>query len=376
LTRARHLTVTSFAAVSLLLASAPADAQLARELGLIPAADPAPAFAAALPTESSFALEQLRHDRVREARIAARHNIKRLFHERGIRYPAAEVFMRIFKRERTLELWVRGVDGDSFQLLKAYDICALAGELGPKRRQGDSQTPEGFYSISFFNPRSDYHLSLHIDYPNRRDRAAGLEGTSLGGDIYIHGGCSSEGCVAITDEGIRELYWLAVEARAVGQLRIPVHIFPARLDQRDFEILQNTFSTRPDLTGFWATLKPGYDFFEEHRRLPSISVDGDGRYVVNGALPLGSPLGSPVGERAPARVRANGRAPLGSPLGTPVDQPAETDVEPAAEATEAAPPPAGGRPLGTPTAAPAPPPAANPAPAGRRPLGSPVGGGG
>jgi hypothetical protein len=105
----------------------------------------------------------------------------------------------------------------------------MAGELGPKRKQGDNQTPEGFYAISYFNPRSDFHLSLHIDYPNRRDRAAGADGVKLGGDIFIHGGCLSEGCLAITDEGIRELYWLAVEARSVGQRRIPVHIFPARL---------------------------------------------------------------------------------------------------------------------------------------------------
>jgi murein L,D-transpeptidase YafK len=313
---------TMFAACAVVLCMGPASgsAQLARELGLLPPASDvplAPRPVAALPTETSFALEQLRHERVREARLQSRFAIKRLFHEQGIAYPAAEIFLRIFKRERTLELWVRSADADRFALLKTYDICAMAGSLGPKRRQGDSQTPEGFYHISWFNPQSEYHLSLHIDYPNRRDRASGLEGVSLGGDIFIHGGCSSEGCLAITDAGIRELYWLSVEARAGGQMRIPVHIFPARLETQDFEILQRTFGHRPDLGRFWATLKPGYDYFEQHRRLPAVGVDARGEYAVNGASLDGpAPLGVPAGERAaPAAAAPATRQPLGSPAG-------------------------------------------------------------
>jgi murein L,D-transpeptidase YafK len=338
----RHLTLACCAAAFGLLATAPGvDAQLARELGLIAAPEESvPGFIAALPTESSFALEQLRHERVREARLAARHPIKRLFHERGIRYPAAEVFMRIFKRERTLELWALGADAEQFALLKTYTICALAGELGPKRRQGDNQTPEGFYAITFFNPRSDFYLSLHVDYPNRRDRALAKEGVRLGGDIYIHGGCSSEGCLAVTDEGIKELYWLAVEARAAGQQRIPVHVFPARLDSHEYDVLMRSFSDRPDLTDFWATLKPGYDFFEQHRRLPNITVDARGDYAVNGAALRNTP----------------GRRPLGTPIGAPVDPPIAPGDTPAVDSART------------------PPPAPPVQPAVRRPLGTPVGG--
>jgi murein L,D-transpeptidase YafK len=318
----RHLTTILAVCGTLLFSwTATADAQLARELGLLPAENGGPAApraSAALPTESSFALEQLRYERVQDARLMSRFNIKRLFHEQGITYPAAEIFMRIFKRERALELWARPVGVDQFQLLKTYDICAMAGTLGPKRRQGDRQTPEGFYQISYFNPRSDFHLSLHIDYPNRRDRAAGLEGVSLGGDIYIHGGCSSEGCLAITDDGIRELYWLSVEARSAGQTRIPVHIFPARLDTQDLEILQRMFGDQPDLGRFWATLKPAYDYFEEHRRLPTIGVNARGEYAVNGASLEGlAPLGTPAGTAADAAssVTPGPRLPLGAPVG-------------------------------------------------------------
>lgn len=294
-----------------------AEAQLARELGLVPdSTAPVPRMAL-LPTESEFALSQMRNPRVLDARIATRFRIKQLFEERAIRYPAAEMFIRIFKRERTLELWVRPEGEPAFKLLKNYDICALAGGLGPKQRQGDSQVPEGFYAIDFFNPQSDYHLSLHVDYPNVRDRMGGQEGISLGGDIYIHGGCSSDGCLAVTDEGIMELYWIAVEARAVGQQRIPVHIFPARLETEDLQQLQRAFDSEPELGAFWATLKPGYDFFEQNRRLPAVMVDGIGSYVVTGEAANASvPVGALHDTAAPAAGQVQPkRAPLGTRIG-------------------------------------------------------------
>ena len=122
------------------------------------------------------------------------------------------MYVRVFKQERGLELWVRPVSGDRFALLRTYPICALAGVLGPKRIQGDRQVPEGFYTIDLFNPESSYHLSLRINYPNQRDRAASPRKHGLGGDIFIHGGCKSDGCIAINDQAIQELYWIAVIA--------------------------------------------------------------------------------------------------------------------------------------------------------------------
>jgi murein L,D-transpeptidase YafK len=228
--------------------------------------------------ESSFAQSQLRHRRVREARSAAQSRIVRMFDEKNIRYPAAEVYLRVLKRPRLLELWVRPTGQKSFALLKTYQICAMAGVPGPKRRQGDQQVPEGFYFIDNFNPTSEYHLSLKIDYPNQQDHARNVEGLKLGGDIYIHGGCKSEGCLAVTDEGIQELYWIAVEARSLGQQRIPVHIFPARLDQSEMRRIEFMYSNRPALVDFWKSLKPGYDYFEDKHRVPQVGTDGKGRY--------------------------------------------------------------------------------------------------
>ncbi len=233
------------------------------------------------PLETLFARDQLRHPRVMQARADARFGLKRLYRERGLPYPAAEVFLRVFKRERVLELWVRTPDSQQFQLLKEYRICALAGEIGPKRRQGDNQTPEGFYEIDAFNPSSQYLLSLHVNYPNASDRALG-RGGPLGGDIYIHGGCKTIGCIAIEDENIKELYWAAVEARALGQTRIPVHIFPARLEPEEMERLAQVYAGRRDLVTFWEGLQPGYSYFERHRVPPVMRVDARGQYRMAG----------------------------------------------------------------------------------------------
>jgi murein L,D-transpeptidase YafK len=238
----------------------------------------------------SFTKAQLRNERVTAARYEKRFAIKQLFRDRGIPFPAEQVFIRIFKRERILELWAQGAGRDTFALLKSYEICALAGQLGPKRKQGDMQTPEGFYHIDTFNPRSDFHLSLHIDYPNRSDRALG-ESDNLGGDIFIHGGCKTEGCLAVTDENIKEIYWIAVEARDNGQQRIPVHIFPTRLTHNNVAQLANVFSKQPDLVRFWSNLKPGYDYFAQHKKLPVIEVTAHGRYRFMSGEPL---LGQPA----------------------------------------------------------------------------------
>ena len=242
------------------------------------------------PPKKVFSKRQLQNDRVLAARYEKRFEIKKLFRDRGVQYPAAEIFVRIFKRERQLELWARSEGQDTFSLLKSYEICALADKPGPKRKQGDMQTPEGFYYIDNFNPRSGYHLSLHIDYPNQSDRMLGAT-PNLGGDIFIHGGCKTEGCMAVTDESIKEIYWIAVEARDNGQQRIPVHIFPTRLTDNNLAQLVNVFAKESELIRFWSNLKPGYDYFAQHKKLPELTVNPRGRYqMVKKSLLLGEPM--------------------------------------------------------------------------------------
>jgi murein L,D-transpeptidase YafK len=231
------------------------------------------------PLHSEFVRSQLQYPRVLQARIDSRFGIKQLYRARGIEYPASEIFLRIFKRERVLELWSRPMGAHRFALLKTYPVCALAGEVGPKRRQGDNQTPEGFYEIDSFNPNSEYLLSLHVNYPNASDRVLS-DREAPGGSIFIHGGCKTAGCIAVTDEAIKELYWIAVEARAAGQQRIPVHIFPARMTAEELAVLSDTFRQQTDLVSFWTNLQPGYDYFERYGSPPLLRVNASGRYEI------------------------------------------------------------------------------------------------
>jgi murein L,D-transpeptidase YafK len=251
----------------------------ARTIQLLPSAHE-PADLAAVMLESTFVREQLQYARVRNARTAAQQRIRRQFDAQGIDYPAAELFIRVLKRPRVLEVWARPLGKSRFELLKTYPICALAGVSGPKRKQGDQQVPEGFYYVRAFNPSSDYLLSLQINYPNSRDVAANRTGQNLGGDIFIHGGCQSSGCLAITDAGIQDLYWLSVEARALGQERIPVHIFPTWLDDEEMRLMEFHYKREPQLIAFWKTLKPGYDYFDRKHRVPRTTTDAHGTYLV------------------------------------------------------------------------------------------------
>ena len=248
-----------------------------------PVAVTRPAHVKARPVVAApFVQEQLQFSRVREARDEAGERIERMFRARGIEYPASQIFIRVFKQERELELWVMPEGGTRFELLQTYQVCKLAGRLGPKQKQGDRQVPEGFYLVDLFNPVSNYHLSMRVNYPNQRDRATATA-RNLGGDIFIHGGCASVGCIAITDEGIQELYWMAVMAAGHGQRNIPVHIFPTRLGKStDLNKLKRVYHD-DSVVAFWQTLRPGYEYFEAHHRLPQITVDR-GRYRVTESI--------------------------------------------------------------------------------------------
>ncbi|MBN1398961.1 MAG: hypothetical protein JXA06_13085 [Bacteroidetes bacterium] len=226
----------------------------------------------------NFKAEQKNYIRVRNAYQEKENVLKREFLQAGLSYPPSEVFIRIFKYERTLELWTRSMKSDSFKLFKEYKICVLSGELGPKRKQGDCQVPEGFYYVDTFNPASSFHLSMRINYPNESDRILGIKG-KLGGNICIHGDCVTIGCIPITDNHIKEVYLLAIEARSSGQNKIPVHIFPARFKDGT-QTLQN-YSQNKKLNAFWMNLRTGYDYFEKYKKLPIIRVAKDGKYQFN-----------------------------------------------------------------------------------------------
>lgn len=225
----------------------------------------------------NFADKQRRSPRVRAAFEEKDGSLRSLFADQGIPYPPQQLFIRIFKQEKILEVWAFSTSDAVFKLVKHYPICRTSGNLGPKRREGDLQIPEGFYHIDRFNPKSNFYLSLGINYPNQADRVLGTKG-NLGGDVFIHGGCATIGCVPITDEYIKEVYWLAVQAKSNGHSKIPVHIFPTKLDDRTMTRLKSTFPNNDTLINFWKNLKIGYNWFEKSRKLSKISVNRQGVY--------------------------------------------------------------------------------------------------
>jgi len=179
------------------------------------------------------------------------------------------IFIRIFKESQELELWVQ--QDEEYQLFKTYRICSLSGKLGPKLREGDEQSPEGFYSVSErqLNPNSHYHLSFDIGFPNTYDKLHGRTGSAL----MIHGDCISVGCFAMTDSRIEEIYTLAQEALRNGQRFFRVHIFPFRMTEANMRKHKNS-----NWLSFWKNLKEGYDYFEKTKMPPQIDVVGK-KYV-------------------------------------------------------------------------------------------------
>lgn len=179
------------------------------------------------------------------------------------------VYLRIFKQEKELELWVQPGGGGAWQLLKRYPICNFSGALGPKTRQGDFQAPEGLYTIGpqQLNPWSQFHLSFNLGYPNRYEQAQGWTGSAL----MVHGHCVSIGCYAMSDAGIEQIYTLVAAAIAAGQAGVPVHAFPFRMSPAALEAQRGS-----PWWAFWSTLQPVYQAFEDHRHPPAVRISADG----------------------------------------------------------------------------------------------------
>jgi murein L,D-transpeptidase YafK len=224
------------------------------------------AFTAATFSQQSFKWQQLKYKRVRVAYEEKQAGVKELLSRQNIDTGLLEIFIRLIKNEKLLELWGKNKNDKEFRLITTYDFCAFSGVLGPKLKRGDKQIPEGFYHINQFNPKSKFYLSLGINYPNTIDLLSGS--SDPGGDIFIHGGCETTGCIPITDAKIKELYIFAVEARNNGQQKIPVHIFPARLTDKELDYLQKAYRTKPELLEFWIGLRLVYQYFETNKVLP------------------------------------------------------------------------------------------------------------
>lgn len=231
-------------------------------------------------TIGDFKEEQLGKTRVKNAYEEKESDLKQAIESLGINYETTSIYMRAFKSEGELEVYISDDSRDDHVLLKTYSFCMLSGVLGPKRREGDYQVPEGFYHVDRFNPYSNFHLSLGINYPNEADLAT-TEFEYPGGDIFIHGNCVSIGCIPITDDKIKELYVLAVEAKDNGMNNIPVHIFPFRFTEENNQRFNQSYADQPELLAFWQTLAPAYHSFEESAIIPFVKTDDKGAYYMD-----------------------------------------------------------------------------------------------
>ena len=208
-------------------------------------------------------------------------SLKKQFEEKKLQWPPNELYIRSFKYDRQLEVWVKDDAKSTFKLFKSYKVCMESGSMGPKRLEGDYQVPEGFYYINEFNPNSNYHLALGLNYPNASDKILS-DSLHPGNSIYIHGNCVSTGCIAISDAPIEELYVLATYAKDNGQDFIPVHVFPVKYNvKKSFEYLAEATKENQPLQKFAVTLKAAYDYFEEKKNLPVILVNKKGQYIID-----------------------------------------------------------------------------------------------
>jgi murein L,D-transpeptidase YafK len=182
------------------------------------------------------------------------------------------VLVRIFKEESELEVWKKKRSGE-YALFKTYPICRWSGKLGPKKRIGDRQAPEGFYQVNMglLNPKSQYYLSFNLGYPNRLESALGYTGEAL----MVHGACSSSGCYAMTDQQMAELYPVILKAMKSGQRSFQVQAYPFRMNAANMARHAGDPSMR-----FWQNLKQGYDAFNRTKRDVRVAVC-EGRYQFN-----------------------------------------------------------------------------------------------
>ncbi len=228
--------------------------------------------------DNQFQHFQLSMQRVKLAYEHSDQQLRALFKEKGITYPSKHIYIRSFKATNEFELYARNTIADTFTLIKHYGVCALSGILGPKRWEGDRQVPEGFYFIEDFNPQSNYHLSLLLNYPNYSDMFFS-NAEKPGGGIYIHGGCMTVGCLPMTNEFIEEIYTVCLQARTAGQMYIPVHIYPVRFDKKSLDYLGKEYKGEEDKHKFWVNLKQAFDYFEATKRVPPTMYDQEGNYT-------------------------------------------------------------------------------------------------
>lgn len=222
----------------------------------------------------------MNYTRVREAYAAKAKIVDKTLAAHTISRDSLRIYLRAFKTEKILELWAKNSCDSAFTLVKEFTICDLSGDVGAKRRVRDLQVPEGFYHIAGLNPYSKYYLSMKVNYPNASDSIRGVRG-HLGNNIFLHGSCVSSGCLAMTDDRIRELFVYCIEAYNAGQEEISLTIFPAKLNDATYAKMVTRYSKYKDDVKLWGDLKKSYDLFIQSKVPPKVKFLPDGTHEVH-----------------------------------------------------------------------------------------------
>lgn len=228
--------------------------------------------------QADFLTDQKRFERVRTA-IKEKEKIveqKLLDNELGL--DNFNLLFIAYKDIDELEIYAKNKTETVYKKVLSYEICSRSGQLGPKRRQGDYQVPEGFYHIDRFNPTSSFYLSLRINYPNQADMKKS-KASNFGGDIFIHGSCVTIGCMPMTDDKIKEIYLYAIYAKNNGQNKIPVYVFPFKMSDQNFNNYKAKYKDNEELIYFWTNLKHGYDKFTKNMQELTFKIDTNGDYI-------------------------------------------------------------------------------------------------
>lgn len=228
--------------------------------------------------QTDFLTEQKKFARVRTAIKEKQYVIEKNLKNNELTIDNFNLLFVAYKDNDLLEVYAKKKQDTKYKKINSYEICARSGQLGPKRKQGDEQVPEGFYHIDRFNPSSSFYLSLGINYPNLGDKRK-TKAHNLGGDIFIHGSCVTIGCLPMTDNFIKEIYLLAVYAKNNGQSKIPVYIFPFKMTDSNLKTYKAKFKSNIELISFWDNLKVGYDKFIKDQKEISVKFADNGDYT-------------------------------------------------------------------------------------------------
>jgi len=228
--------------------------------------------------QTNFLSEQKKYERVRTAIKEKQESITKNLKDKDLTINDLHIIFVAYKDNDALDIYAKKKNEKIYAKLTSFKICTRSGQLGPKRKKGDNQVPEGFYYIDRFNPKSRFYISLGLNYPNKADKIKS-SASDLGGDIFIHGSCVTIGCMPMTDDKIKEIYLYAINAKNNRQKRIPVYVFPFKMTEQNFTAYKTKYKDNKALLDFWSNLKKGYDKFTTEKKELNYKIDFIGNYL-------------------------------------------------------------------------------------------------